>query len=465
MNITLQLKKLAILSLVGFTFSCSSDDVTVQPLTKDQLVFTVPTTPIQPNGFYITNEDWFGHSNGTVNFFSYDLVADYRVFQQKNSGKTLGATTQFATNFGNYYYFVSKQENRLVVTDKQLKEVKALKDIQGDEQGRAFVGVTPSKGYISTSKGITIFDIETLTTTTKIAGINSETGSMVTVNNKVYAVVQQIGLVVINALTDTVEKTYEGNYSHVTIDAKGIVWAGRGTELVKINPFTEEEKIIDVSAVTIPNYPVAWHAGSLTASMKSNSLYWATTTKQLVKFDTETESLTVDFYNLGKDAEGNDLDLYGAGIRVDPFTDNIVATAIGNSYNKNWVRLISPAGQFIKEAFLLDGTTGENGYYWFPAVPFFQDNHTPEVLLTEVNTKPNQTIEVPLNKIAIDQDSPFQLISIQAHSADTALLEVNIVENTLLINTKQNINTTYFTIDLVSNGKKTSKKITVNIIN
>ena len=63
------------------------------------------------NGFYIANEDWFGHDNGTVNYFKNDGTIVYRAYRAVNAGETFGVTTQYATIWGEYAYFVSKQGN------------------------------------------------------------------------------------------------------------------------------------------------------------------------------------------------------------------------------------------------------------------------------------------------------------------------------------------------------------------
>lgn len=79
-----------------------------------------PSALVLSNGFYVANEDWFGHDNGTVNYFRNDGTIVYRAYRAVNGeDETLGATTQFATIWGDNVYFVSKQGNRLVVADAE----------------------------------------------------------------------------------------------------------------------------------------------------------------------------------------------------------------------------------------------------------------------------------------------------------------------------------------------------------
>ena len=73
----------------GFT-SCSDDekgDGKIPVLGDD-----VPSAVVSANGFYIANEDWFGHDQGTVNYFKNDGSILYRAYRAANDGETLGTT-------------------------------------------------------------------------------------------------------------------------------------------------------------------------------------------------------------------------------------------------------------------------------------------------------------------------------------------------------------------------------------
>ena len=94
----------------------------------------------------------------TVNYFKNDGTIVYRAYRAVNAGETFGVTTQYATIWGEYAYFVSKQGNRLVVADAEtLKKKAVFTDLGGD--GRAFTGVDDKIGYISLSNGICQFNI------------------------------------------------------------------------------------------------------------------------------------------------------------------------------------------------------------------------------------------------------------------------------------------------------------------
>lgn len=49
------------------------------------------------NGYFVGNEDWFGHAPGSVNYVDASGTIHYNVFQSENPGKSLGVTTCFSS--------------------------------------------------------------------------------------------------------------------------------------------------------------------------------------------------------------------------------------------------------------------------------------------------------------------------------------------------------------------------------
>jgi hypothetical protein len=120
---------------------------------------------------------------------------------------------------------VSKQEKdgsdsnrqpggRLVDADaKSLKKVASFDDIGGGD-GRAFLSVNDSTAYISNSTNIVRFNIKYMALVSEIEGTASggglyagQTGSMLRAGDRVFAVKQGTGILVIDALTNTLETT------------------------------------------------------------------------------------------------------------------------------------------------------------------------------------------------------------------------------------------------------------------
>lgn len=462
------------LSVFTLLISCSTDDNTFFQQPDDALILDddQPTALIQPTGFYIANEDWFGHDNGTVNFFRNYQTPEYRIFRNANPNDSLGTTTQFAVAYGDYYYLVSKQKNKLVVTDKAFKKKKIITEINGD--GRSFVGITADKGYLGTSKGISIFDISSMQISGTVNGISEQVGNMIARDNKVYAIVQAVGLIIIDSETDQIKEKIEGQFTQMTIDKNGVIWAATEQELFKIDKNTDEFKTISISETPIYGTWFAWNAGSLTASMQTNTLYWIAGGSafgghhKVVQFNTETETLNTNFYVLGEE-ENSALEFYGAGLRVDPVKDDLILMVKKNGWGENgsfnWVQIVSKDGVLKNKISVKGGgtTLGEN-YYWFPSIPFFQDNNHPEILVNQLVVAPEKEQSFSLSNYIVDQDSPQAFITTKIKAIDpTTLADVSIVNNEILVKAGTKEGVVKVTLEATSNGKKVAKEIRLDL--
>lgn len=397
------------------------------------------------SGVYILNEDWFGHRNSTLMHisdegkFSYDLIGN----NPNNAGRSLGCTAQYATFYDGRLFVISKQNQdsgesssvrggRIVVIDPTDHRILFSQDtiftINGISaaDGRAFVGVNPHKGYISTSNGIFVFDLDNYTIKGRIAGTenpliqggeisntdgigplyHNQCGNMIAYNNKVFAVMQDKGVLVINATTDVIEHVFEGCFSTIVQSKDGRIWAARntetayqeypygmagewwmGNELMAIHPTTLATDTINflkefgIEDVMVEQNWYAWNAGSLCASTKDNSLFFAYnknvwswfTRSHIYRYDIDSNEL----YEIYDTAEDNNY-IYGAGIRVEPNSDRLwVSCYVGNNISTN---------NFV--FYTLDVNTDSDTFgtrietytpiknYWYPAMFLFpQDNH------------------------------------------------------------------------------------------
>lgn len=197
------------------------------------------TTPLADytQGVFVVNEDWIGHQNSTVNFLKDDGEWIYRVVQQENPGVEVGCTSDFGTIYGNRFYVISKQDQdpgagivggRVTVCSaadmKLLKQIRILStdsEATSGADGRGFVGVDEHKGYVGSSDGIFVLNLDDFTITGKVTGSGNgadndydafyggQIGTMVRVNEYVYAVHQDKGLLVIDPATDKVVEVIE----------------------------------------------------------------------------------------------------------------------------------------------------------------------------------------------------------------------------------------------------------------
>lgn len=468
----INLWNIALLSLL----ICTSCNDLNDPTQEDNIIEdSTPTPPVAAKGFFVANEDWFGHDEGTVNYFlkngdNYDIT--YRAYRNANEGETLGTTTEFGTIWGDCIYLISKQGTRMVVADATtLKKKVSITDLQGD--GRYFIGIDDQKGYVSTSNGIIVFDIAQLKTGNAIEGITGEIGNMCYANGKVFAVSSR-KIYVIDAHTDQLIHTIEGSFNSMTQSKDGTIWGGGSDKLMKINPETLETTEIDYpDGQKMSNVWGAWNAGSFCASTQKNVLYWASGggmfggAKSIVQYNIDTNTANTNFYKLGISDEGQQLCFYGAGLRVDPLTDELILTVChdgwGSSYLYNWIYKINNEGQEITHFGLKgnNGTAGEGEwYYWFPAIPFFEDANKPQILLNQISLAPGETKTINLNDKVVDYDNIQSTIQKSVEFANEDLFsKINLENGILTITAGNTTGETTCTIDVISNGVRITKTI------
>ena len=435
---------------------------------------------VEAKGFYIVNEDWFGHSNGSVNYFEKSgssYTPHYRVFRAANLGQELGATTCYGAIWGNHFYLISKQGNRLVIADAQnLKSKKIITDLGGD--GRSFVGIDEKKAYIGYNGGIKTFNIENLTLGEAIAGVSGEIGNMCYAYGKVFAVSDE-NLYIIDAKTDKVEKTVTGSYDtykSVVTAKDGSVWVAAANNFIVYNPNDLEntkEIAYPVDAAVSSSWG-SWNPGGLCASTQTNTLYWTTGTSPwsknaVCKYDIDASNANSSFYTLPNDEAGQKRVLYGAGLRVDPLSDNLVLQSCREwEYAYNWLFLLSNTGTLNTSFEVADDKepTAGNGYYWFPSMPVFEDANKPQILLNQVMMGTNKKVEIDLSTKVVDYDNIFATMATQVellNKQDQA--KVSIAGNKLVIESQTQEGNFKLKLTVVSNGVKVEKEIELVIAN
>lgn len=435
-------------------------------------------------GYFIVNEEWFGHTNGSVNFVGENDQIYYRVYSEKNNNQAFGATTQFGTIYGDKFYFISKQAadggdtqytpgGRLVIANATTMEKIASFDNIGGGDGRSFVGVTDKLGYIGASNGIYTFDIENLQVGTLITGTGGgsqyagQIGNMVRTSQYVYAVKQSAGILIIDPKTNTLIKTISGAYHSVVQAKDGSVWAIQNQKLIKIDPktFATTEFALSTSTQYLGSWG-AWNAGSFTYSSQQNALYWMnsvnafTSGTKVIKFDVTSKTLVDNFITIpGQEGTYKQIP-YGAALRVDPVSDRLILntteSGYGAHYQKNWIHTYDNTGALLNTKTL-------NDYYWFPAVTVFPDNTLPVVASSfPTETTLSGVTKIDLKTVVSDADNLSSAIvkSIKSNSNSTAIsAEVNADDELVL--TPQNAGTANLVISFNSNGKVVEKTLTV----
>jgi hypothetical protein len=209
----------------------------------------------------------------------------------------LGLLHPHGTIYGDKFYFVSKQAadggdtqytpgGRLVVANaKTLQKIATFNTI-GTADGRSFLGVNEHKGYIGTSKGIYLFDIDNLQIGGLINGTGTaQIGNMIRTSKYVFAVNQTAGIQVIDPNTDAIINTIAGSFHSIVQAKDGSIWAIQSQKLANIDPATFAVQYYNIPTSTYSGSWGAWNAGSFTASNTENTLYWMKAGNQIAKFD------------------------------------------------------------------------------------------------------------------------------------------------------------------------------------
>lgn len=398
--------------------------------------------PDYTNGVFFINEDWYGHQNSTVNFLVPDDPAGeywhYRVIQSENPGVELGCTNQYGVIWNGRLYLIAKQEKdpgaditggRITVADaKTMKVLAQLEDIDpsGNQcDGRAFCGVDAHKGYVSTSNGVWILDLDTFTIVGQVRGTanpnaggdndkpntdptgslyHGQCGSMILAAGKVFVVHQQYGLLLIDPSKDEVIQTLDmkivdeaeerlngtpskkpaGIGSGLVMSKDGFLFhsvaqnvSGNGAVLpyiVKVNPETLERKLIRIEGEGMyapKNSWYAWTPDPFCASKVKNTLYWCGGANRWFKnetvfrFDVDTETMTkiLDFA-----AQDGDWSIYGCSLGIDPIKDELYCSLFHQFGDPTYTtRRYDADGNLIKDYPMISN-------YWFPSLPVFPGN-------------------------------------------------------------------------------------------
>lgn len=377
------------------------------------------------NGVFIVNEDWYGHQNSTVNYLMPDDVDGnywhYRVIQNENPGIELGCTNQYGAIWDGKFYFIAKQAKdpgaaitggRITVADAKTMKVlyqTAEIDPEGTQcDGRGFLGIDSHKGYISSSNGIWILDLDTFQVKGQVKGTanpnigddklpndptgslyHGQSGSMVYSAGKVFAAHQQYGMLVIDPVTDTVTKTIsmdmvdeKAGIGSVILAKDGSVWAsvakttqGNGATLpyiVRVEPATLSCDVISIPSGMYPpsNSWYAWTPDSFCASSVTNSLYWAGGSNAWFS-NTKIFRYDIDLHKLEKiidlDDDNENWKLYGCSMRLHPVTDEIYMSLYHEYGQQSYItRRYTANGEKIKDYPMIAN-------YWFPSLPVFPE--------------------------------------------------------------------------------------------
>lgn len=455
-------------------------------------------------GTFIVNEDWYGHQNSTVNFLTDEGEWVYRVVQKENPGVELGATVQYGAIYGDKFFIIAKQPKdpgasiaggRITVCDaKTMKVLKQIENIAVDDKGnsvadgRGFLGVDEHKAYIGTSNGIYVLDLDKLEISGSVSGAGNgsddpyqqlyggQIGNMVRVNDRVFAVHQKNGLLVINPATDEVEQTVEApegwGFGSVVLSKDGNLWlslaasSGSGqadTRIVRLNPATLEQAVIECpEGIFGPaNSWYAWTPDCFCASTQNNVLYWNGgnsswfSGKTVYKYDIDSNTFST-FIDYNDDPDG--WQIYGCSFRIDPVTDEAVVSLYKGYGDPTYVvRKYDNEGRQIAEYSMISN-------YWFPSLPVFPDNEAPVVAdIDPVSLTTGDGTTVSLKDVATDADNmDAAIVKTVKKVSDESVLKAEMADGDLVI-TPLKAGKADITVQINSNGKLAETVVSVTV--
>lgn len=453
------------------------------------------------NGIFILNEGWFGHCNSTINYLDGNGTWVYDVIEKENPGIQLGSTTSTGIIYGDRFYIITKQDKdggsdkegaRITICDaKTMKVIKQIKDINNEgtrADGRGFVAVNNDKAYIGTNNGIYIFDLANLEIMGRIEGTENEhtdpygkvylgqTGSLLRINEKVYALHQDKGLMVIDPETDKVTNVVAGpdngelTYGSAVLAKDGNLWLsvsdryGRGDVygyIMRYTPSTGDTLRVNIPEGINPpsNSWFAWTPDGFCASTKNNVLYWNTgdlawySNNKICKYDIDKNEMSqfIDF-------ESEGLKVYGSSMRVDPVSDNLYVTLFKDTSIPYFtLREYDNTGSKLNEYEMMQD-------YWFPSIPVFPDNEAPVAQNTpETNISDSKALTINLDNIATDADNmSAAMVKTITEITDNSVISASITNGNLNVTPLKDGNSTVV-LNINSNGKSTTAEVAFNV--
>ncbi len=506
------------------------------------------------NGVYVLNEDWYGHNNSTLNFWNPETeTIDYLIMQMANNYEySLGCTAQYGQLYGDFIVITGKQDKdpgesgdmksgRVAILHKNtLKpvgdEVHPLISVnerdKSDADGRGVCFVDNEKFYVGTSNGIYVFkwneqgkiftwDSEKIipgTGNPLITGdevsnadglgplYQNQIGMMLRTQDYVFAIKQDLGVLIIDPKTDEIIKIIEGCFSTMAQSKDGDIWVGvnyqeegneenlnypygwngdawNGSQLMCIDQYTLETKKVRIDTGGIPQSWYAWTAGSLTASETENALYFVYTDPSLgqinwfrncvlyrfnidaVDWDNIDLSNPDEAYAEGAceeiyDSSFDDLYFYGGALQCNPKDGNLYASFyVGeNIATQEWIyAILNPEGEMIQYQEPIKR-------YWYPAMFIFPDNEAPIVEnFDDVTIEDKNPVEITLADKVTDSDSRnAAIVKSISNIADESIVKAEIIKGNLVLTPLKKGNTTV-EIAFNSNGKVVTGNVNVSV--
>ena len=321
--------------------------------------------------------------------------------------------------------------------------------------GRAYCGVTAAKGYVSTSAGIFVIDVPTMSVTGAIDGTMSsakgdynslyrdQCGDMVRFGQYVFAVQQGKGLHVIDPATDALVTTLPfPNIVTVFVTAGGNLYvANNSREIYDYSGGPYEANFTRIDPVTLEAKDVhdlgdmhgamsswgAWRACVVCADPVNERVYFNYDEYQnyISCYDFTTRQFIDHLIDLPEaveinwDGTRNHQGLYASALSFDPHTGDLVVQTLEAApmyayqiFNHNWVLFYDVNTLELKRQVRLQDA------YWFPAMAVYPDVSDPMLYLADAQLFQGETCTIDMIGAVDDPDNRSALAVTTATSAD-----------------------------------------------
>ena len=491
---------------------CGAEDLHPQAVAPDpdpeDFTFT--------NGIIFVNEDRYGPNQGSINYYNYDYdEMEYNVYAMVNPTTKLGVTTQFGQLYGDKLFLVSKQANsseasgstigsRLAVLDAvTLKQQGSIlrfgESPDSVYDGRAYCAVNANKGYVSTSAGIFVIDVPTMSVAGAIEGTLSsakgdyhslyfdQCGDMVRFGQYVFAVQQGKGLIVIDPASDLIVKTlpfpnivtafvtaggnlYVANNSREIYDYSGGPYEANFTRIDPVTLQVAEVYPLDGTHGALSSWG-AWRPRMVCVDPHAERVYYNYDEYQnyISSYDFTTQTFTDQLITLPDGVEINwdgtkeRQGLYSAALSFDPHTGDMVvqttevAPLSYQNFNHNWVLFYDAGTLELKRQVRLQDA------YWFPSMAVYPDVCAPTVTIGDLNVKRGHTDVVDLLQVVRDDDNMAALAVTTAKSDDSSVARVW-VDGTDLCVEGMSTGRTTISVTTDSNGQMATTSFVVTVV-
>lgn len=441
-------RKLADGSWDGWNFARNMQTRSFKPL------FPAPSAGYTSGTLFLNDGKGEG-ANSTISYLSPKGEWQYTLYQENNEGAKLNAPTQKALFYGNNLYLLSESvgnsKGRLIVADAAKFVHKATLEVDA----RCFAGATSRKGYVGTAHGIYAVDLENNTLGQLVTGTDDRGKAMdlICSNGALFALLDMVGIVVIDTETDTVKQTISGNFSFVTQSAGGAIWAASGEKLVKVDPssFTTEE-------IIIPGYCKV--EGAFFADVKKEVLFWTSSTNLYRYEPGNVASLESPFFTLPEAGHADKPLFSGRSACLDQLTGRLVLIAVTSETEESYLYFVDAANGDLLETL----RTPEESLH--PVMPFFPDT-APSISGIETSyTVPvdSDPIRISLEGKCSDKDNVNAGIFVSVSSEAPERVAAELKDNELIITPQSGQDgTTNVLLNAWSNGRMTTKKIAVTL--